>query len=58
MKAFRILSAVMAVGLVGAARGDVAPEKKSTLTIATPLEVPGTILDPGHVRGEARRHPE
>lgn len=47
MKAFRILSAVMAVGLVGAVRGDVAPEKKSTLTIAMPLEVPGAILDPG-----------
>jgi hypothetical protein len=50
MKAFRILSAVMAVmavGLVGALWGDVAPERKSTLTIATPLEVPGAILDPG-----------
>ena len=50
MKAFRILSAVMAVmavGLVGALWGDVPPDKKSTLTIATPLEVPGAILDPG-----------
>jgi hypothetical protein len=47
MKAFRILSAVIALGLVGAVQGDVAPEKKSTLTIATPLEVPGAILDPG-----------
>jgi hypothetical protein len=50
MKAFRILSAVMVVmtiGLVGAVSGDVAPEKKSTLTIDTPLEVPGAILDPG-----------
>ena len=28
-------------------RGDVTPDKKSTLTIATPLEVPGAILDPG-----------
>jgi hypothetical protein len=47
MKAFRILSAVIAIGLVGAVQGDVAPDKKSTLTIATPLEVPGAILDPG-----------
>lgn len=47
MKAFRILSALIAVGLVGAVRGDVPPEKKSTLTISTPLEVPGAILDPG-----------
>ncbi len=47
MKALRIFSAAMAIGLVGAALGDVAPEKKSTLTVTTPLEVPGTILDPG-----------
>ncbi len=48
MKAFRILLAVIAIGLVGAVRaGDVPPEKTSTLTITTPLEVPGAILDPG-----------
>jgi hypothetical protein len=50
MKAFRILSvvmAVLAVGFVGVLLGDVAPEKTSTLTITTPLEVPGAILDPG-----------
>ncbi len=47
MKALRVLSAVIALGLVGAVRADVTLEKTSTLTIATPLEVPGTILDPG-----------
>lgn len=47
MKAFRILSAVMAVGVAAVVLGDVPPEKKSTLTTATPIEVPGAILDPG-----------
>ena len=47
MKAFRILTAVMAIGLVGVVLGDVPPDKKSTLTTATPIEVPGAILDPG-----------
>lgn len=47
MKDVRILAAVVAVGLAGAVRADVAPEKKSTLTITTPLEVPGAVLDPG-----------
>lgn len=47
MKVFRILAVLAAVGLAGAARADVAPDKKSTLTITTPLEVPGAILDPG-----------
>jgi len=49
MKVFRIISAVLAVGLAGAARGDVFfnPDHDSMLTVATPVEVPGTILDPG-----------
>lgn len=49
MKVFRVLSAVMAVGLVGAVRGDVFfnPDHDSTLSIAAPVEVPGAILDPG-----------
>jgi len=47
MKDVRILAAVVAIGLAGAVRADVAPEKKSTLTITTPLEVPGAVLDPG-----------
>src|SRR5476651_542412 len=46
-KDVRILAAVVAIGLAGAVRADVAPEKKSTLTITTPLEVPGAILEPG-----------
>lgn len=47
MKDVRILAAVVAVSLVGVVRADVAPDKKSTLTITTPLEVPGAVLDPG-----------
>jgi hypothetical protein len=47
MKDVRILAAVVAVGLAGAARADVPPDRKSTLTITTPLEVPGAILEPG-----------
>jgi len=47
MKDVRILSAIVAVGFAGALRADVAPESKSTLTITTPLEVPGAVLDPG-----------
>jgi hypothetical protein len=47
MKDVRILAAVLAVGLAAAVRADVAPDKKSTLTITTPVEVPGAVLDPG-----------
>jgi hypothetical protein len=47
MKDVRILAAVVAVSFAGAVRADVAPEKKSTLTITTPLEVPGAVLEPG-----------
>lgn len=47
MKDVRIIAAVVAVGLAGAVRADVAPDKKSTFTITTSVEVPGAILDPG-----------
>jgi hypothetical protein len=47
MKVVRILAAVVAVSLAGAVSADVAPEKKSTLTITTPVEVPGAVLEPG-----------
>ena len=47
MKVFRSLAVLVAVALASAVRADVAPARKSTLTITTPLEVPGTVLDPG-----------
>jgi hypothetical protein len=47
MKVFRILSVLVAFAVAGVLRADVAPEKKSTLTITSPLEVPGAVLEPG-----------
>ena len=47
MKVLLVLPVVFAIGVTGTLGADVAPEKKSTLTISTPLEVPGATLEPG-----------
>ena len=47
MKVFRVLPVIALLGAAVAVQADVGPEKKSTLTISTPVEVPGATLDPG-----------
>ena len=47
MKVFRVLPVLAVLGAAVTVQADVAPEKKSTLTISTPVEVPGVTLDPG-----------
>jgi hypothetical protein len=42
-----MLPVILAAGVAGTVTADVAPDRKSTLTITSPLEVPGATLDPG-----------